>query len=87
MNCFSWRRRYANDELLEDYQGAEVIHGQGGLLKQLTKHLVERALSAKLSHHLEHEQLQVNPDWAGTELVPRDQRCLAGLEQKIIALY
>ncbi len=42
------------DELVEDYHGPEAILGQEGLLKQLTKRLVERALSAELSHHLEH---------------------------------
>lgn len=31
------------DELLEDYQGPEAILGKDGLLKQLSKRLVERA--------------------------------------------
>lgn len=34
------------DELLEDYQGPEAILGKDGLLKQLSKRLVERALQA-----------------------------------------
>jgi len=47
------------DELLEDYQGPEAILGKDGLLKQLSKRLVERALQAELSHHLEQEHQQI----------------------------
>ncbi|BAU41423.1 hypothetical protein O77CONTIG1_01233 [Leptolyngbya sp. O-77] len=39
------------DELLADYSTPEQILGEQGLLKQLTKRLVERALQAELSHH------------------------------------
>jgi transposase-like protein len=111
------------DELLEDYQGPEAILGKEGLLKQLTKRLVERALQVELSHHLEQPDLDLeieNPQEGATRnsrngysaktvqgdlgqislqvprdrhssfepvLVPKGQRRLAGLEQKIIALY
>ena len=34
------------DELLSDYQKPEDLIGENGLLKQLTKRLVERALDA-----------------------------------------
>jgi putative transposase len=40
------------DRLLVDYEKPEDIIGESGLLKQLTKALVERALSAELSTHL-----------------------------------
>lgn len=40
------------DKLLADYQGPEDLVGEQGLLKQLTKRLVERAMQAELSHHL-----------------------------------
>ncbi len=43
------------DELLEDYSSPEQILGEQGLLKQLTKRVVERALKAELSHHLTQE--------------------------------
>lgn len=43
------------DELLADYSTPEQILGEQGLLKQLTKRVVERALQAELSHHLESE--------------------------------
>jgi putative transposase len=40
------------DKLLADYQGPEDLIGEQGLLKQLTKALVERAMQAELTHHL-----------------------------------
>ena len=40
------------DKLLAGYQKPEDILGENGLLKQLTKALVERALEAEMTHHL-----------------------------------
>src|SRR3954451_7028201 len=40
------------DKLLGDYQKPEDLIGENGLLKQLTKALVERAMNAELTHHL-----------------------------------
>src|ERR1044072_3268996 len=40
------------DELLKDYQKPDDLLGEDGLLKQLTKALVERALDGELTHHL-----------------------------------
>jgi len=40
------------DKLLEGYQKPEDIVGENGLLKQLTKAIVERAMEAELTHHL-----------------------------------
>ena len=39
------------DELLVDYQSPEDILGKSGLLKQLSKRLIERALAGELNHH------------------------------------
>jgi putative transposase len=44
------------DKLLEGYQKPEDLIGENGLLKQLTKALVERALNAELTHHLGYEK-------------------------------
>jgi putative transposase len=44
------------DKLLEGYEKPEDLIGQNGLLKQLTKALVERALDAELTHHLGYEK-------------------------------
>jgi transposase-like protein len=43
------------DELLKDCSGPQEILGQHGLLKQLQKKLVERALEAELTEHLGYE--------------------------------
>ena len=42
----------AIDELLKGFSGPEAIMGRGGLMDQLTKEVVERALRGELSHHL-----------------------------------
>src|ERR1700740_1400315 len=44
------------DKLLGDYQKPEDLIGENGLLKQLTKALVERAMNAELTHHLGYEK-------------------------------
>jgi putative transposase len=42
------------DSLLADYKKPEDLIGENGLLKQLTKRLVERALEAEMAQHLGH---------------------------------
>jgi putative transposase len=44
------------DELLKGYQKPEDIVGENGLLKRLTKAVLERALNAELTHHLGYEK-------------------------------
>jgi len=44
------------DRLLADYKKPEDLIGENGLLKQLTKALLERALEAELTDHLGHEK-------------------------------
>src|SRR5579871_2023670 len=46
------------DKLLEGYQKPEDVIGENGLLKQLTKAVIERAMSAELTHHLDYEKNQ-----------------------------
>ena len=46
------------DALLADYKKPEDLIGQNGILKQLTKALVERALQAELTDHLGQEDAQ-----------------------------
>ena len=43
------------DELLKDYRSPEDLMGESGIVKQLTKALIERCLSAELDHHLAEE--------------------------------
>ncbi len=111
------------DELLAEHQSPEEILGESGLLKQLSKRLIERALAGELNHHLqaskangsEAEQSESSPansrngyskktirseqgemelsiprDRQGDfepVLVPKHQRRVAGLDDKIVAMY
>jgi putative transposase len=53
------------DELLAGAQGEEEIVGPGGLLSQLTKRLVERAMEVELTDHLGYEPHLEPPGGAG----------------------
>jgi putative transposase len=53
------------DELLAGASTEEEIVGAGGVLAQLTKRLVERALAAELTEHLGYEPHQEPPGGAG----------------------
>ena len=44
------------DQLLVNYKKPEDIIGENGLLKQLTKALLERALQAELTEHVGYEK-------------------------------
>jgi transposase-like protein len=48
------------DELLKDYSTPEEILGENGLLKQLSKRLIERALKGELSYYLEQNEEESN---------------------------
>jgi putative transposase len=53
------------DELLKDYKKPDDLLGQDGLLQQLTKALVERALDGELTHHLGYEKHDASGDNSG----------------------
>ena len=62
------------DELLKDYQKPDDLLGQDGLLQQLTKALVERALDGELTHHLgyeKHDRLWRKPRGVGLKPAER----------------
>jgi putative transposase len=104
--------------LLAGKRSEREILGRDGLLGELTRRLVERALSEELSEHLGYPPGQAPPGGAGNsrnggtpktlltdhgqvqidtprdrkgrfepQLVKKGQRRLAGLDEKIIALY
>ena len=113
------------DELLEDCHSPEDILGESGLLKQLSKRLIERSLAGELTHHLknppreETDEIDGAPAKVGRNsrnghskktiqtqqgemelsiprdrnssfepvLVPKHERRLSGLDEKILALY
>jgi putative transposase len=106
------------DELLAGRQGEAEILGRDGLLGDLTRRLVERAMAAELTEHLGYPPGQAPPGGVGNarngmtpktiltdhgevrierprdrkgtfepKIVPKGQRRLAGLDEKILALY
>ncbi|MGA8830999.1 MAG: transposase, partial [Desulfomonilaceae bacterium] len=40
------------DQLIKDYKKPEDLIGENGLLKQLTKRLLERAMQSEMTEHL-----------------------------------
>ncbi len=53
------------DELLQEYQQPEDLLGDDGLLHQLTKALVERALEGEMTHHLGYKKHSSAGDHTG----------------------
>jgi putative transposase len=53
------------DQLMAGARSGEEITGQGGLLSQLTKRMVERAMDVELTDHLGYEPHQEPPGGAG----------------------
>ena len=53
------------DKLLGDSKGPEDLIGDHGLLKELTRALVERAMHAELTHHLGYEKHDPNGKGSG----------------------
>ena len=105
------------DELIAGKRGEREILGRDGVLGEITRRMVERALDEELTEHLgypaghappggagnprnggtpktlltDHGQVRINPPRDRGELRPelvrKGQRRLAGLDEKIIALY
>jgi len=65
--------------LLANYKKPEDLIGENGLLKQLTKLLVERALDAELTEHLGHERNEAVANASGNTRngLPECRRLLA----------
>jgi transposase-like protein len=54
------------DNLLTDYKTPEEILGENGLLKELTRAVLERAMQAEMSEHLGYEKHEAAGDNTGT---------------------
>ena len=66
------------DSLLADYKKPEDLIGEHGLLKQLTKALVERALQAEMAEHLGHGKNEPVENAAGNTRNGTSQKTLQG---------
>lgn len=66
------------DSLLSGYQKPEDLIGENGLLKQLTKALVERALDAEMEAHLGHAKNEAVNNPAGNTRNGKSSKTLKG---------
>ena len=66
------------DSLLADYRKPEDLIGENGLLKQLTKLLVEKALDAEMAHHLGHDKHEPVANPAGNTRNGKSKKTLKG---------
>jgi putative transposase len=66
------------DNLLKDYKTPEEILGENGLLKELTRAVLERAMQAELSEHLGYEKHDAAGDNSGNSRNGTSQKTLKG---------
>ena len=66
------------DGLLADYRKPEDLIGENGLLKQLTKLLVEKALEAEMADHLGHGKNEPDENVAGNTRNGKSKKTLKG---------
>ena len=64
--------------LLANYQTPEDLIGENGLLKQLTKLLVEKALDAEMANHLGHDKNQPVVNTGGNTRNGKSKKTLKG---------
>ena len=66
------------DSLLAGYQKPEDLIGENGLLKQLTRALVERALEAEMTEHLGHSKHEPIVNAGGNARNGKSRKTLKG---------
>lgn len=66
------------DNLLKEYKTPEEILGDNGLLKQLTKAVLERAMQAELTAHLGYERHDASGDNSGNSRNGKSKKTLKG---------
>ena len=62
------------DKVLADYKKPEDLIGENGLLKQLTKALLERAMQAEMTEHLGYQKHDGPGTTAATRALARPPR-------------
>jgi putative transposase len=66
------------DQLLKDYKSPEDVLGENGLLKQLTKAVLQRAMQAELTHHLGYEKHDPKGQNSGNSRNGKSRKTLKG---------
>lgn len=71
-------RRELIDELLKDYEHPQDVLGEGGLLKELTKAVLERCLETELDMHLGYPKHRRQGNATGNTRNGHSQKALKG---------
>ena len=71
------------DELLKDYTSPEDMFGNDGLLQQLTKAVVERALQGEMTHHLGYEKHDPAGQHSGNSRNGKSKKTIRGKRGQI----
>ena len=71
-------RRELIDELLKEYETPQVVLGEGGLLKELTKAVIERCLESELDTHLGYPKHERKGSALGNMRNGQSQKTLKG---------
>ena len=66
------------DQLLKDYKSPEDVLGENGLLKQLTKAVLQPAMQAELTHHLGYEKHSPEGKNSGNSRNGKSKKTLKG---------
>ena len=66
------------DQLLKDYKSPEDVLGENGLLKQLTRAVLQRAMQAELTHHLGYEKHSPEGKNSGNSRNGKSRKTLKG---------
>jgi len=66
------------DELLKDYKQPDDVLGENGLLKQLTKAVLQRAMQAELTHHLGYSKYSPKGRQSGNSRNGQSKKTLKG---------
>jgi putative transposase len=66
------------DDLVKDHRTPEAMFGQGGLIKMLTKRLLERAMAAELTDHVGYEKHSREGRNTGNSRNGRSKKTLKG---------
>ncbi|MBA3766367.1 MAG: IS256 family transposase [Acidobacteria bacterium] len=71
------------DELLKDYKSPDDMFGNDGLLQQLTKAVVERALQGEMTHHLGYEKHSAAGQNSGNSRNGKSKKTIKGKRGQI----
>src|SRR4029077_14648553 len=72
------------DNLLKDYKKPEDLLGENGLLKQLTKQLLERAMAAEMTEHVGYEKHEVEGNNSGNSRNGKSPKRIKGTFGEIV---